>query len=184
MTTIKYTITFLSEWHIGSGLGAGAELDATVLKDKDGLPYVPGKSIKGLIRQAADEISSMPHQKINNQTIIEIFGQKADDKETESTKANSFFSNALMLDDEKEEIIKNQLQDYLYKTFARTKIDDNGIAVDHSLRTIEVCVPIQLEGSIEIEEKHEKAIIMTLKWVRAMGVNRNRGLGKCKIEIK
>jgi len=32
--TIKYTISFLSDWHAGSGLSSGADADAVVIKDK------------------------------------------------------------------------------------------------------------------------------------------------------
>lgn len=43
---IKYKIEFFSNWHCGSGLAAGADVDALVVKDCNGLPYVPGKTIK------------------------------------------------------------------------------------------------------------------------------------------
>ncbi|MBK8390620.1 MAG: hypothetical protein IPL23_15620 [Saprospiraceae bacterium] len=44
---LKYKIEILSEWHIGSGLGAGAETDAEILKDYQGLPYIPERPLKG-----------------------------------------------------------------------------------------------------------------------------------------
>ena len=56
--TIRYTIEFYSDWHCGSGLASGAEADAVVIKDRDGLPYVPGKTIKGLVREAFEIILS------------------------------------------------------------------------------------------------------------------------------
>ena len=53
---MDYKIEFFSNWHCGSGLAAGADVDALVIKDKDGLPYVPGRTIKGLLRDAATEL--------------------------------------------------------------------------------------------------------------------------------
>lgn len=53
---IKYQIQFHSYWHCGSGLAAGAGVDALVVKDADGLPFVPGKTIKGLLREAMEEL--------------------------------------------------------------------------------------------------------------------------------
>ena len=47
---ITYTIEFFSYWHCGSGLSAGADVDSLVIKDAIGMPFVPGKTIKGLIR--------------------------------------------------------------------------------------------------------------------------------------
>jgi CRISPR/Cas system CMR subunit Cmr4 (Cas7 group RAMP superfamily) len=60
--TIEYQIEFFSEWHCGSGLAAGADVDALVVKDKDKLPFVPGKTIKGLIREAADVLTLFGEQ--------------------------------------------------------------------------------------------------------------------------
>ena len=53
-TTIDYTICFFSPWHCGSGTSAGADVDELVVKDKNGMPYIPGKTLKGLIREAVD----------------------------------------------------------------------------------------------------------------------------------
>ena len=57
MSTIKYEIEFFSNWHCGSGLAAGADVDALVIKDNNGLPYVPGRTLKGLLRDAATNLS-------------------------------------------------------------------------------------------------------------------------------
>ena len=51
---MRYKITFLDYWHLSSGLSSGAKADSTVLKDKDGLPYFSGKTIKGLTREMAE----------------------------------------------------------------------------------------------------------------------------------
>ena len=69
---IEYTITFLSDWHAGSGLSSGAEADAVVIKDSNNLPYLPGKTIKGLVKDALLDLG-------NNSEVID---------------GNIFFSNA------------------------------------------------------------------------------------------
>src|SRR5450759_1702956 len=56
MADINYTITFFSDWLCGSGLSGGSESDAQVKKTKDGLPYVPGKTVKGLLKDAARDL--------------------------------------------------------------------------------------------------------------------------------
>lgn len=48
MKNLKYSIQFYTNWHCGSGQAAGADVDALVVKDAQGLPFVPGKTIKGL----------------------------------------------------------------------------------------------------------------------------------------
>ena len=55
MKTIKYNIALFSYWAIGSGTGQGKGLDNILLKDDDNLPFIPGKTLKGLLRDAAVE---------------------------------------------------------------------------------------------------------------------------------
>ncbi|PID47068.1 MAG: CRISPR-associated protein, partial [Proteobacteria bacterium] len=52
---IKYKITFLDYWHLSSGLSGGARFDSSVLKDENSLPFVSGKTIKGLLRIEAED---------------------------------------------------------------------------------------------------------------------------------
>ncbi len=39
-------------WFAGTGSEAGAYADSIALKDENGLPYFPGKSLKGIFRNA------------------------------------------------------------------------------------------------------------------------------------
>jgi CRISPR/Cas system CSM-associated protein Csm3 (group 7 of RAMP superfamily) len=183
MTKINYKIKFLSDWHIGSGLGAGAETDAEIIKSSDGLPYIPGKTIKGLLKNACHDIADINESKISKEIINQIFGKDAD-KTDKSEAGSAFFGNATICIDESKEIIQNGLQEYLFKNISSTAIDENTrIASPKSLRSMEVCMPITLNGSIEIDQKHIEAITLACKWVRHIGVNRNRGLGRCTIAI-
>ena len=71
---IEYTITFLSDWHAGSGLSSGAEADAVVIKEDKNLPYLPGKTIKGLVKDALKDIGN-----INEETINLLMGYEIKD---------------------------------------------------------------------------------------------------------
>ncbi len=50
--TLKFELS--SYWHIGSGLGSDAIADAVVVRDVDQLPVLPGRTIKGLLRDAME----------------------------------------------------------------------------------------------------------------------------------
>lgn len=175
MKKIEYEITFHSDWHCGSGLAAGTDVDALVIKDKDGLPFVPGKTIKGLLREAAEVIGG--------KEMNDIFG-----KESEQMSA-LFFSNAVMREEERKAIITSKIDKYMYRSISSTAIDDAGIAKDNSLRRVQVTVPCVLQGEIvvmsedldnrmgELEELFGKAF----QYVKRLGVGRNRGLGRCTI---
>ncbi|MCU0329252.1 MAG: RAMP superfamily CRISPR-associated protein, partial [Chitinophagales bacterium] len=77
---IQYKIEFLSEWHIGSGLGAGAAADATVLLDTNKMPYIPGKTIKGLLKDTMKDIEEVQPNQISADDIKALFGLESNSR--------------------------------------------------------------------------------------------------------
>jgi len=176
--TLHYKIEFHSPWHCGAGLSAGADLDALVVKDKDRLPYIPGKTLKGLIRQAVEEYAFFT----KNETIdiTQLFGQTDAADPNDIIKGDAFFTNAELDIKEREVIVHNQLQPYLYDNIASTAIDDSGIALDHSLRRKEVVLPCTLYAEIHfLNDDQALFISKAMGMIKQMGVNRSRGLGRC-----
>ena len=166
--TLKYNLQFFDYWHLSSGLSSGAKLDSTVVKDNDNIPYAPGKTIKGLLREMLE---------LDNDNIDFLH--------------NCYFKNATLPQDTKDEIVSNTLQDNLYDIIASTKIGEKnntketyGIAVTDSLREIEVVIPLTLEGEIlNIATKDDfDKLKKALKMIKRMGLNRNRGLGRCEFK--
>lgn len=177
---IQFKIEFFSNWHCGSGLAAGADVDALVVKDTDGLPYVPGKTIKGLLREAAEELDG------NSDMVKKIFGISGDAKlSTNDDKrvGESFFGNAIL--PEGPAILASNLTPHLYQTFSSTAIDEkSGIAKDNSLRRIETVVPCNLEGEIRnVPEGGSALLEEAMQLIKRMGTGRNRGYGRCKISV-
>jgi CRISPR/Cas system CSM-associated protein Csm3 (group 7 of RAMP superfamily) len=182
---INYSISFLSEWHAGAGLSSGAEADSVVIKDKNNLPYLPGKTIKGLLKDALMDIQDVqPNSDVLSQINI-LFGNENKDKSTNS--GILFFSNAELPEIQKNEI-SVEMSDYLYRIQAATKLNENGVAENGSLRTMEVTIPLDLEGYIsseeELTEQQIELLQKAMQWTRSIGVNRNRGLGRCQIQIQ
>ena len=92
-----------------------------------------------------------------------------------------YFSNAVLDEQTSKDIISNKLQDNLYDVIASTSIDEKGIASNHSLREIEVVIPLTLEGEIsDIPNEHTQNMKKSLNFIKRMGLNRNRGLGRCE----
>ena len=177
MRTIKYEIEFFSNWHCGSGLAAGADVDALVIKDNNGLPYVPGRTLKGLLREAATILFA------DNELIGTIFGISGDEKDHKT--GCSFFGNATLPSAEYQYIVEKKLASHLYQDFASTRIDENGIAKDNSLRKIKTVVPCKLEGEIlNVPEGAENVLEDAMRYVKRMGTGRNRGYGRCKISVR
>lgn len=52
--TIRIEMT--SDWHVGSGTGRG-EIDSEVQRDGDGLPYIPAKTLTGILRDGCEQVA-------------------------------------------------------------------------------------------------------------------------------
>lgn len=173
--TINYQIDFFSPWHCGSGLAAGAETDALVIKDKNGLPFIPGRTVKGLVRQAVEEVSGLKGDGVD---VVALFGDEG------SSPSSLFFSNAVLTD--AEVIVAEHLQSQLFSETAYTAIDKDGIAKQGSLRRMETVIPCQLQGRILgiPSEEDKAAIVESLAYIKNLGLHRNRGLGRCTFTVK
>jgi len=183
---IKYQIELLSCWHCGSGLDSGLTADLLVIKDENDLPYIPGKTIKGLLKDALREM--MAFDKPLQDVINEVFGheEKEGDKVVRTYAGMASFSNATLPEEERKEITSNNLQRYLYRNIASTAINEQGVAKAKSLRTMEVCIPVTLTGEIhfdKISDDIQRELSNAMKWTRYLGSGRNRGLGRCKWSI-
>lgn len=188
---IQYEIDLFTDWHCGSGLAAGADVDALVVKDPDGFPYIPGKTIKGLLREAIEDImdfkSSPDSQHDHVMKTFGFFDGKIDNdgKSIGMTRGTAHFSNAELSEAERKIILSDNLQPYLFRTVASTAIDSNGIAEKGCLRRMEVAVPCTLAGKITgVADEIEELLMEAMGYVKRLGQNRNRGLGRCAFRIK
>lgn len=226
--TVTYRLKFYSEWHCGSGLGAGADVDALVVKDKNKLPYVPGKTIKGLIREAVENIlyfksqakkeekegieENTPFDNVGyhqqwaeqmKEDFIKVFGNSADKdwnifvdsdskdiKENLQIKSQSFFTNAELEDSLKELILSdiNNTEEaerywhFLYNSVASISINERGVSESQHLRKLETVVPCELVGQIlKVPAAFVPVLQKGMQFVKRLGQNRNRGLGRCDI---
>jgi len=150
-------------------------MDALVIKDKNGLPYVPGKTLKGHIREMAETLDN------SNDFVDSCFGKasKEGEENKQRNEATCYFSNAVL-----KEVTDPELNVYLFQNIASTSIEANGLAKEGSLRDIEVTVPLTLYASIEnCSHECEEMMIKAFSQVKRMGLNRSRGLGRCEISL-
>jgi CRISPR/Cas system CSM-associated protein Csm3 (group 7 of RAMP superfamily) len=207
MGRIKLTFTILSYWHAGSGSGEGANMDAVVVKTPSGLPYLPGKTVKGLLREAVQTAEDCGQyeeaaydgfrdllKKLAGKQQVSIttylFGtipQTSNRYETEEGSL-TFSSATLGFEMESwalEEENLNKLPG-LYAQIASTSLDDKGQADDNSLRRIEVSVPLSLSAELTGPDEDDfwiRALQTAAPLMRGLGSHRNRGLGRVKVEV-
>lgn len=89
------TLTMNSDWHIGSGNSRG-EMDQTVQRDPDNLPYIPAKTLTGILRDSCEQVAEAldqgnPQEKWQNWVDF-LFGNqptlaKAEEAEIEPNPA-------------------------------------------------------------------------------------------------
>lgn len=184
--TMKIKLQLLSFWATGSGKGGGSA-DGLVLKDKNNLPYISGKTFKGLVRDA--------YSATGGENETKLFGQKKRIKdengyiETTEEYLNQGILrfNSLRIPSELAEKIK-MFHPYLYTTKTKNSLDENKQAEKHSLRTIEMTVPITLEATIGTVDNVDTSSYFeelenACKMLRKLGEKRHRGMGRCKVTL-
>lgn len=183
MADINYTITFFSDWHCGSGLSAGSESDSTVKKTRSGLPLVPGKTVKGLLKDAARDL--FEDDPDYPEFIESCFGNKSVD-DTKRLTYKFYYSKSALSKKAADYFNQHPIRkESLYRNIASTSIDETtGVAKDKSLRTMEVTIPLTVSGIISnIPDGHLNKMKDCLRMIKHLGVKRNRGLGRCQFEI-
>lgn len=193
-------IELLSDICCGTGEGNGSNIDVCAAFDETGLPIIPAKRIKGLLRECGEFLvgyrvaSRCAFKKVfgglnGEDGIIRVDNAVVEDYETiknniiEILKAGNDLSGI---------ITKQAVENYYTAVRAQTSIDEQtGIAKDHSLRTTQTVKKgsaifiseILLDNPSEEDEILVKNCVKTL---RHIGLNKSRGFGevKCTIEEK
>lgn len=179
MVDIKYTITFFSDWNCSSGLTSGPVSDNLVKKDNFNLPFIPGRTIKGLLKEAAHDLYEGADD--FNEFLETCFGEEAGRKDSGSNK-KFHFSNASLSVDEKNYLKEKPLEiRKLYRNLPAIEIDKKfGVTSDNSLRSMQVTIPLTLKGQISnIPNAHSNKIKECTKMIKRLGYKRNRGFGRC-----
>lgn len=208
MKQLKLKIELKSSCLVGSAEGFGAVIDADVVFDELGIPYVPSKRIKGCLRDSATEVCEMfdsagikpfdlKKDASNHYAIVnQLFGTPGSPK-----PAPLFISNLTVKDyDELKQwlaycvvehpnIINSEaIRKYYTELRQQTAIDiEKGVAKKHSLRTIRVLKKGEIfEGTVLVDSDNE-SFLMLLSFaclnLKRFGTRRNRGFGEIKCSL-
>ena len=183
-------------WHCGSGLGRGQMLDAVCVRDAHGLPYVPGRTVKGLLRHALTAVSA--YRQSDPDLVEKLFGtdgfaQGVSRSDTQAGRLRVSSANlpeeiagkfrALGTDAERREHAAP-----LFGTLRMTAIDGTtDAAKDKTLRAIEVAVPLVLHARIGAATGAPRDWFERLQTaaplIRAVGAHKSRGLGRASCTL-
>jgi len=194
-------IHFLSDWCI-TGPGSRHEIaDRTILRDADGLPMIPGRTVKGMLREGGRLLCLSP---LGDRRLYErLFGGEDTTEEgitvptgtpgavqVGTARIDPAIRRAIAeIPDEQER--RRCLEDLTLIRF-QTALED-GTVKPQTLRSTECAIPglsftatVSLAGPARLED--ENAAWTFLKqacaMIRAMGVGRNRGLGRVRFHLE
>jgi len=193
-STAQLNIRFLDYWHCGTGKGAGAHLDAVVDLDRYGLPFVPGKHIRGLLRDAVERLESwgqlaqFAQCPTQESLAVALFGS-AGGMQTLREPGRLEIRNATLPPAFAEWLCGEPGRSApLFRELHSAAIDpESGVARSRFLRGIQVTVPLELQAELACADSAGidwKAVITSaLALVPALGAHRSRGLGRAVLKL-
>lgn len=199
MTVATLHIDIRHYWHAGGGRGAGAVLDAIVHRDPDGLPVLPGRHLKGLLRDACLRAEAWKWEGFTPGLAHQLFGRPAGDNQPSEPGALRVTDATLppeltawlTWDGENDPRGGKCYLPYLFRSLYATAIEhDSGTAHGKTLRGIEVTVPLALTARVEPvpgrapPEGWPGLLADVLPLIDAVGAHRSRGLGRAVLHIE
>ena len=196
MGRYNFKIKLLSDTIIGSAEGFSSTTDNDVIFDEVGLPYIPARRIKGILRDSAEELQEMFQQSGIDWdfNIEEIFGAIGTTNSPTRFHLSNFFLPEYK---ETKEYLKkciekkqfglspNSIINFFCSLRNQTSIDkEKGTAKKHSLRTSRVVNKgYEFWGEANFDDKHKEIMGLICANTRRMGTKRNRGFGRISIQL-
>ncbi len=189
MQRFTLKVQLFGYWHADSGAGQGARADALIIRDKDGLPLLPGKTLKGLLREGVQIAVDSGHiEPEGPQTLFGHRTTKPTEDEVQLRQGCLTIDNAHLAPPLRDWAraqpadIKQGFTSYQ----ASTSITEEGQKQERSLRVIELAAPVTLiaHGAINADDLSlRSALSLGARLVKHLGSHRSRGLGRCSLSI-
>lgn len=167
----------------GSGTSLAGIIDRDVAYDKYGLPYIPAKRIKGVLKESAEDL------RIPKNQIKDIFGIGHNKKGVDLRIDNGYLKNhqdyrELLQKESMNTFLPNQsVLDYFTYTRSQTTIEE-GVAKENSLRVSRVLKKgLEFEFDIQCNTKHIEDLKQICKVTRSFGSSRTRGFGEIELSF-
>ncbi|MBF0422021.1 MAG: hypothetical protein HQL73_03420 [Magnetococcales bacterium] len=194
--TALLEIDIQSYWHAGTGKGSASYLDAISQTDARGLPFLPGRNLRGLLRHAMEIAEQWGH--VERGMAFRLFGgwdsrripqerTRFNSQEGALVVENAHLPEAVArwLTDSDERAIYRQA---LFQPLFSTAVDHgSGRARDGSLRGLQAVVPLTLTAPVFYQgdpSEWRQALILVLPLIRAVGGHRHRGFGRAVLSLK
>jgi hypothetical protein len=195
MNNATLTIDIRGYWHPGTGRGSGFHLDAVTHEGADGLPRLPGRTLKGLLRDAVLRAEHWGWAEVPAGSTERLFGPLGRDG-AQTRPGLLRVADATLPADVGAWLSQTQegrdLVPGLYSEHFSTAIEhDSGVARPRSLRGMRVVVPLTLEAEVaEVpgvpapEGDWRSLLQAVFPLIPAVGAHRTRGFGRAVLAWK
>lgn len=188
MSTAGLRVELFSFWQAGTGRGAGSHVDSVCHTDADGLPEIPGRTLKGLLRDAVRRAGQL--RWFDDETLHRrLFGVRGIDGK--GSEAGGLRVGSARLPKAERDWLAGPgaaCVPELFRDLHATAIDPRtGTVRAKSLRGIQVAMPLVLQAELAqlapLPEGWQGAFERSLALVRAVGTGRTRGLGRARLSL-
>jgi CRISPR/Cas system CSM-associated protein Csm3 (group 7 of RAMP superfamily) len=192
MTCMVANFRVLSFWRVGTGRGELGTLDSHCARDDLGLPVIPGRSVRGLFREAVREAAALGLLG-DNSAETKLFGTRLGGTLTlgDEPEAGTLRFEDARLPTETRTLLAMApaLASKLFTTKRSTAMDRfTGAAKPRSLRFDEVALPVDLVAPVDLLFGAPADAFNILETVapliRGVGSQRTRGLGRVIVTVK
>lgn len=191
MFKARLDILFVSDWHVGSGLGDGSIADAALTRDVDGLLYLPGSALKGALREGAwrlglhsRELALLPDFFFGTDSEKRITNRPGRIAVSQGDLDPALRAWLLEREDKKDFVADMTVIHW------QTRLDSRKMVVPHSLRSVECGIPgLEFSASIAADapaDSHEwlrEYLGAVCACVKSVGGDRSRGVGRCRLTL-
>lgn len=181
-------IELLSETIWGNGESENGVVNTDILIDNDGFPYLLGKTFKGYLKKAVNDI--LKPLGIYNKHINKIFKDKVSKKNGNDTDydasvirfTNFYLDDAIkVIFDEEDKDRKNIILEALTDIRFANNIKEEKLRTSRVLKK-GLIFNGYIETTDELDEEQLNFIKMAAKSLKHMGISKSRGKGLVKVE--
>ncbi|RKX53362.1 MAG: hypothetical protein DRP50_05990 [Thermotoga sp.] len=190
---MKLRIEVCSYTLLGSGEGSGL-IDADIVFDEFGIPYIPARRVKGILKEIAQEVCEILG--ISEKIVGKVFGEGGF-LEGKLRFENLYIENYSEIKDELEQLKNtNEWRNLLHRenivnyftTLRYQTAIESGVAKEGSLRTFRVLKPhFVFIGKIKrkdlLSPKESAILYLAVRNFKRIGTSRNRGYGEVNASI-
>ena len=202
MTTYRLKFTTESDATFGRGDGLASLIDAEVQHDRYGLPFLGGRSLKGLLEEECASILFALKEQKKNQMFYDAFygaarhlfgipGSRDSDRailHISDARLPADFREAIAKGVERNELKSEQVLNSLTAIRRQTAMDESGAPKTGSLRVMRVILrdtPFEAELTFTRNPSDMDLALLAacVKAFRRAGTGRNRGRGKLTAKL-